>query len=396
MRGLVVPALSALVLLGPLGLVACQRETTPPLIQVLDLSPREVEEGDHLAIAGVGFPEGKTAHIAFRGDLVRPGAAPVQGVEVDVDAVVTSGTEIELPFDATLQKLFAGAGDRVAHTTFSGDLTVAFAASKPAAPPVAGTLHDMWLDVRPPMPHRAVAEAETAEGERTLAFLGIKARPSPVAAGGILVDSVEPRSRADTARLLAGDVVTEFDGVRVLSVRDLIPEPGARGAWLKIGAAVVRTRRSRSSRSWGSSPAPRLRSSAPCSSSVSPPSCSCSSSPRRRPSRPGSSGPSRCACRRAPLAGRADRAASALRSEPVWLSGSPRPSSPSLPSPTTSASERSMSASCSSWPRHRSRRSASSPEARGRRGATPCLPGSARRRESSASAFLPLQPWSPW
>jgi NADH-quinone oxidoreductase subunit H len=234
MRGLVVLPLSALLLLGPLGLVACQRETTPPLIQVLDVSPREVEEGDHLAVAGVGFPEGKTAHVAFRGDLLRPGAAPVRGVEVDVDAVVASGTEIDIPFDANLQRLFAGAGDRAAHTTFSGELTVAFAASRPAAPPVAGTLRDTWLDVRPPTPHRAVAEAEVAEGERTLAFLGIRAQSSQLAAGGVLVDSVDPGSRAEAARLLAGDVITEFDGVRVLSARDLVSEPGARGAWLKI------------------------------------------------------------------------------------------------------------------------------------------------------------------
>ncbi len=214
--------------------------------------------GDHLAIAGVGFPEGKTAHIAFRGDLVRPGAAPVQGVEVDVDAVVTSGTEIELPFDATLQKLFAGAGDRVAHTTFSGDLTVAFAASKPAAPPVAGTLHDMWLDVRPPMPHRAVAEAETAEGERTLAFLGIKAstvtgrgRRHPRRLGGA---KIAGRHRASAGRRRRDGVRW---GARPVRAR---PHPGAgraRGVAYRSGAAVVRTRRLRSSRSWGSSPAPR-------------------------------------------------------------------------------------------------------------------------------------------
>jgi NADH-quinone oxidoreductase subunit H len=232
-RPLLAP-LAVVALLGCAGLVACQRETTPPLIQVLEVAPHEVEEGDHLDITGIGFPEGKVAHIAFRGDLHRPGAAPVRGVEVNIDTLVTSNREIDVPFDATLEKLFAGPPDRVAHTTFSGDVTVAFASSRPAAPPVAGTLENVWLDVRPPLPRRAVAEAEAAEGERTLAFLGMHPSTTTPAAGGVVIDSVDPGSRAESGRLLAGDVITEFDGVRVLTLRDVIPTPGERTAWLKI------------------------------------------------------------------------------------------------------------------------------------------------------------------
>ena len=225
-----------LALLGvlALGVVACQRETTPPLIQVLELSPHEVEAGDRVRITGVGFPEGKTAHIAFQGDLYRPATMPVRGIEIDVDAVVVSGTEVEVPMNEALERLFVGGGDRAAHTTFTGELTVAFAASSPAAPPVAGVLHDAWLDVRPPTPHGAALDVERAEGERTLAFLGIKPDNAPLAAGGILIQSVEPGSRAEAARLLAGDVITELDGVRVLSARDLAALPGERIAWMKI------------------------------------------------------------------------------------------------------------------------------------------------------------------
>ena len=227
-------------ILGLLGLAlssataACERETTPPLIEVREVSPRELEEGDHLTIQGVGFPEGKIAHIAFRGDLHRPGMPPVTGVRVDVDAMVGSSTELDLPMNAPLVKLFVGTGDRAAHTTFSGDVTVAFAAATPAAPPVAGTLHDTWVDVRPPTPHRSVAEARATEGEQTLEFLGIKPDPTPVVAGGVLIDSIEAGSRAEASRLLPADVITEFDGVRVLSTRDLAAVPGDRSAWLKI------------------------------------------------------------------------------------------------------------------------------------------------------------------
>jgi len=217
-----------------LGLASCQRETTPPLIQVTQLSPREIEAGDRVVIEGIGFPEGKTAHVAFRGDLHRPGVEPVRGVEIDVDAVVGSGTEIEIPVTEGLLRLFAGAGDHAAHTTFSGELSVAFAARSPAAPPVEGILGDAWLDVRPPTPHRAVAEAEAAEGARTLAFLGIVVDPTPLRSGGLLIQSIAPGLPADAARLLAGDVLTELDGVRVLSTRDLVAVPGERIATLKI------------------------------------------------------------------------------------------------------------------------------------------------------------------
>jgi NADH-quinone oxidoreductase subunit H len=216
------------------GAVGCQREATPSLVQVLELTPHEVETGDRVRITGVGFPEGKTAHVAFHGDLFRPATAPVRGVEIDVDAVVVSGTELEVPLNEAVERLFVGSRDHAAHTTFSGDLTVAFAAGAPAAPPVSGILRDVWLDVRPTTPQDAILEAERAEGERTLKFLGIQPDMASLAAGGVLIHSIEQNSRAQTARLLPGDVITELDGVRVLSTGDLAALPGERVAWLKI------------------------------------------------------------------------------------------------------------------------------------------------------------------
>jgi NADH-quinone oxidoreductase subunit H len=217
-----------------LSVGACARETTPPLIQVLEVTPRELEQGDHLEIRGTGFPEGKLAHVAFLGDLYRPGVEAVRGIEIDVEAVATSGSEVDVPVSDAAEKLFVGSGERAAHTTFVGEISVAFAAATPAAPPVAGTLHDVWVDVRPAGPHRAIAEAEADEGVRSLQFLGIKAQDAVLPSGGILVESIEPASRAEAARLLAGDVLTEWAGVRVLSTRDLVCVPGARSVDLKI------------------------------------------------------------------------------------------------------------------------------------------------------------------
>jgi len=125
----------SLLLLLMLSAAACERETTPPLIQVRALSPRELEEGDRLTLEGVGFPEGKVGHVTFRGDLHRPGAVALTGVEIQVDAVVGSSSEVEIPVNLELERLFAGPGDHAVHTTFSGDITIAFAASSRADPP---------------------------------------------------------------------------------------------------------------------------------------------------------------------------------------------------------------------------------------------------------------------
>ena len=74
---------AVLALTSMAGLLGCQRDSFPQLIQVLDLAPREAEVGDRLEVLGSGFPQGKAAHLAFRGDLHRPGFKPVKGVEIE-------------------------------------------------------------------------------------------------------------------------------------------------------------------------------------------------------------------------------------------------------------------------------------------------------------------------
>ena len=76
-------------------LVACQRETLPPLIQVLEFAPREAEVGDKLELRGAGFPQGKSAQIAFHGTLHRPGEKPVSGVEIEATGLVTAAQSID-------------------------------------------------------------------------------------------------------------------------------------------------------------------------------------------------------------------------------------------------------------------------------------------------------------
>src|SRR3954449_8608593 len=82
-------------LLGP----ACVSIEAPPqLLNVLDFAPREAEVGDRLEVIGAGFPEGKTAHVLFKGTLNRPGHKPIKGVEIETEGASSSADKIEMTF----------------------------------------------------------------------------------------------------------------------------------------------------------------------------------------------------------------------------------------------------------------------------------------------------------
>jgi NADH-quinone oxidoreductase subunit H len=203
----------------------CGREASPQLVQVLDVSPREVEAGERIALVGEGFPPARPARVTFRGTLRRPGQRPERGVEIVAMATVSSPEQLQLPMTEATRALFCGAGDRAVHTTFEGEIEVAFAAAVAGAPPIAGVLAHVVLDVRA---GSAAADAERdREGARLLAWLGLKVAPGP---NGLAVESVALRSRADLAGLAQGDVVTSFDGLRVTALGDVLPAPGAHEA----------------------------------------------------------------------------------------------------------------------------------------------------------------------
>jgi len=185
------------------------------LIQVLDMTPTAVEPGDTIALLGDGFPAGKPARVTFRGTLHRPGEQPLVGVEISAFGTAAGADQVQLAVGDAIQALFCGAGDRAAHTTFEGDVEVAFAAAAPGAPPVAGVLNGVTLDVRPAA---GVADIDRdREGDRVLAFLGIHAAASMPTRSGLVVEGVEPRSRAEASGIVAGDVLLSFDGVRVIA-----------------------------------------------------------------------------------------------------------------------------------------------------------------------------------
>lgn len=206
-----------------LALSACERETTPQLIHVDDLLPREAEVGGVLEIHGSGFPQGREAHVRFRGMLHRPGEAPV-ATEIEAMGTATLTTEVELVFDDDLEGRFCGIGKRAAHTTFAGEVEVAFSPALEGAPPVAGTAAAVTLDVRPPV--RAIDEAKD-DGLRTLASVGIRIDPAAKTEHGIVASAIDEGSRAHAAGLAPGDVLVSWGGVRLGSVADVSLQPGA-------------------------------------------------------------------------------------------------------------------------------------------------------------------------
>jgi NADH-quinone oxidoreductase subunit H len=216
---------------------ACTQAAAPQLVQVTDVAPREVERGDTLSIGGDGFPGGKTARVTFRGTLHRPGESPVRGAEVVTSGMVAGPDRVVVALGEATEALFCGAGDLATHTTFEGDVEVAFAAAATGAPPVGGTLSGVVLDVHPAV--RAADIARDGEGDRFLGWMGLHVanatgdRASP----GLVVDTVAPASRAAAAGLAPGDVLTAFDGVRVSSPGDVLPAPGEREATLSLRRA---------------------------------------------------------------------------------------------------------------------------------------------------------------
>ncbi len=205
---------------------------SPQLVQVRDVTPTDVEPGDRIAIAGEGFPAGKEARVAFRGTLHRPGEWPVRNAEIVVEGIVAGPERVEVSFGEAVQALFCGAGTRAVHTTFEGDVEVAFAAATPGAAPVAGVLRHAVLDVRPSA--SAADRAREPEGERVLAFVGLHVAPVSRRGLGLVVDSIQPGSRAEASGIVVGDALTSFDGVRVESPADLVAPPGERDATVGV------------------------------------------------------------------------------------------------------------------------------------------------------------------
>jgi NADH-quinone oxidoreductase subunit H len=226
---------SALLLLllafATLGLAACDRDGVPPLVEVSEVSPREIEVGDRIELRGAGFPQGRAARVTFRGTLFRPGHQPVHSASIEGEGVVLSTDRIEIVVSEPLEERFCGHGDKAAHTTMTGDVEVAFASSAPGAPPLVGVMHGMTLDISPSSVRASVLESRTAEGTRVLAFLGVT--PGVATPRGLPIEKLAPGSAGDQAGFQPGDLISAVDGVHVREIADVTPA-SARSAQITL------------------------------------------------------------------------------------------------------------------------------------------------------------------
>ncbi len=222
-----------------LVLGACRLDdSAPDLLGIADLSPHDVDVGDRLELIGNGFPEGKPATVVFRGDLHRPGDKPVRGVRIVAKAAGMSANRVALQLTDELQTAFCGRGDAADHTTFRGDISVAFAPKTSGTAPVAGTLHNAVLDVEGPTRSREVAAERQAEAERARTFLGLELASD--ASGELSVKSVVPKGRAERAGIEPGDVLIDLDGTSILAPTDLVPSGDQRFAEITLRRGRLR------------------------------------------------------------------------------------------------------------------------------------------------------------
>ena len=213
---------------------ACEPLAPLSLLTLREVSPGEVEVGERIELRGVGFPQGKTAQVTFEGTLHRAGMAPQKSFSVRAPGVVTAEGMIEVHYDRHLEALFCGPEGRAAHTTFRGDVTVAFAAKTQGAPPAAASLANVVLDLRPPPGEPARVERARADGAAVLRAIGVSVAAPQGAQRGLTVAEVGDGSAAALAGLSVGDVLSSFDGLVVKGPADLAPPRGAQRARLGV------------------------------------------------------------------------------------------------------------------------------------------------------------------
>lgn len=236
------PVTSAAILLLVLGALAglfglgCATNAAPDLLNVIDVAPREIDVGDRIEVLGTNLPTGeaKEATVTFSGTLRRPGQAPLEQQEIVVEKAHVSTDKVSMIFTEGLQSKFCGRAGEATHTTFTGDVNVKIVPISPGGIEVSGTVRNVTVSFRSPTPRRAVLEAREKEGLAALQAMGITVSTDSPSAGGLLVTEIKPASPANRAQILAGDVVVSFEGVKVMSIGDMVPSGGDRLAAIGI------------------------------------------------------------------------------------------------------------------------------------------------------------------
>lgn len=213
------------------------RRNVPELLTLTDIAPTKIDYGERVDILGVDLPAAdvREAHVTLRGDLFRPGRAPLRKQTIQIENATVRPDRVSFDLTEAIAERIMGRGEDTLHTTFRGTVEVSLPSTSSTVP-VLGTLRGITvLDFNPRTPGRAILDEREREAEAARAFIGLEIDAS----SGVVVTSVAPSSPAERAGLRAGDRVVAFDGVTVASPLDVIPSGSDPGVEIVVETAAT-------------------------------------------------------------------------------------------------------------------------------------------------------------
>ena len=198
-------------------------------MQVTGTPTTRLHEGDVLELRGESFPEGRVAEVTLRGEVARPGQAPVRAFRVSIPGRSVSTHSVAVDVTRPFARTFSGTTDPV-HATFHGSIEVSFAPRVAGTPPVTGVLPEARLDFMTAEGDVAALEARGEDARKFAAFIGVL----PAETGALTAEGVMPGSAAERAGVTAGDRFVSLGGVNVLGMSDLVPPPRTRHTELVV------------------------------------------------------------------------------------------------------------------------------------------------------------------
>jgi hypothetical protein len=208
------------------ALAGCGGEREARWLELSGAAPGLLESGTTLRIAGHGFPVGERCEVRFDGRTQRPGTTSVAvNARLSGRALTEDAVEVVID-DAAIATLGA-------RGSFEGEIEVAFRVHGGEGA-ITGALHER-LDVSQAEGRDAARDQALRErAQRVLEFAGIVAADEESTLNGLVLAEARPNSPAEALGLQHGDVIVEIAGVRVHSLRDLAPAPGAQNVKLLV------------------------------------------------------------------------------------------------------------------------------------------------------------------
>ncbi|MCA9609588.1 MAG: hypothetical protein KC619_28515 [Myxococcales bacterium] len=202
-----------------LSIAGCETRDDALLLEVTDVTPRQVTPGQRLRVEGSGFPPGREARLQLEGVMHRPGAEPAR-VRVELAGRAASSDRIEARFTRETLAALGGRG------TLHGRVVALFD-TPDGQRRVTGRSEELELDVHTGSADRLHEEiAHRRAGAQLAERLGLTLAEEAPEARGLPIAVVRESSSAARAGIIEGDRLLGAEGVQVHDPSDLVPIPG--------------------------------------------------------------------------------------------------------------------------------------------------------------------------